>query len=470
VHLLALAGWHPHEPCRWVDVYGVEWSFPNRPFPHSHVVNQLQDHLALQLCRNAANHYGGCGLAVGLECDATTSLVRHARKKHDVPLACGLESIMSSACWSSTRVHDAYPDSEHEVCECGGISPDDLHTYWTCPLLDHHAHADVRGTSKYVQLAVEQIHTYPCLWTRGLLPIALVAVNAEPLDAYPLCNIVPVALGLQWPSGCMGSDASGCSCSSIPSLRIIGVGLRMLSPISPHSLAAGVCTMLPGPIQTVPRGELLAILLLLKHWAPGCCYHVFSDSEVYINFFYCGRNVCLACANGYLWSEWLSILASEDIALYLGFLPSHIEAGIRARSNGDRNKVEKVVTTSLFAIAHNGAADLLAGHAATKGELSVQRRLYCILCTKKKRIVLNAHVGPSQEPSLDVLAASSSHSILFYRGRAQCRTCASSLPLTPKGVVRDWLASHNMYVYKGFFFCMRCGNRRVEKFHLLSHP
>ena len=101
-------------------------------------------------------------------------------------------------------------------------------------------------------------------------------------------------------------------------------------------------------------------------------------------------------------------------------------------------------------------------------------------------------------PSIEVLAATSAHSIRFSNGRAQCRTCACSLPLAPAGVLRDWLStscipiptsfsrpeplpycriqlgrqtahpSHHMYVFKGFLFCMRCGNRGVEKFHLLS--
>ena len=111
------------------------------------------------------------------------------------------------------------------------------------------------------------------------------------------------------------------------------------------------------------------------------------------------------------------------------------------------------------------------------------------------------HKAPSvtrRLPSLDVLAAKSQHAIHFFKGRAQCRNCASSLPLSASGVVRDWMAtscspipssstrpeplpycriqlgrqiahvSHDMYVYKRFYFCNKCGNRGVEKYHLFS--
>ena len=171
--------------------------------------------------------------------------------------------------------------------------------------------------------------------------------------------------------------------------------------------------------------------------------------------------MCLTSASEDLWSEGWAILSSSDIVVYLGYVPSHLEAEPRARSgvqhsseNGPRPKnTERLLNMSLFAIAGNISGDLHDGHGATKGELpsstatpvlyyrnlvkSVQRRLYHILCTKKKRLLRKSSAMPNQVPSLDMRAATSSQAIHVYQGF----TCASWPPLASKGVARYRFAS-----------------------------
>ena len=192
-------------------------------------------------------------------------MLRHACKSRDYAFTGGLESIMAAFCWNSKRVIDAHPNSEPEVCKCGEISPDDLHSCWTCPLSESHEHKDVCASNKFVQLAVEQIHSYPCLWIRGILPHCLVKTSSVPADTHALCFIGPTKLGNEWPSGCWGADASGGTYTSIPSFRHVGIGICMLQPTRPHQLSIGCCSLLPGRTHTVPRGEFFAIPTISRH-------------------------------------------------------------------------------------------------------------------------------------------------------------------------------------------------------------
>ena len=118
--------------------------------------------------------------------------------------------------------------------------------------------------------------------------------------------------------------------------------------------------------------------------------YFFSDSDINISLFYKGGTACFSSANGSLWTELWPTLFAEDIALYLEYVPSHLDqqrnesmtgGNISPRSDDEcraddlsnldscraRTKKKKVVDTSLFAIANNIAADILAGHAAVKG-------------------------------------------------------------------------------------------------------
>ena len=140
--------------------------------------------------------------------------------------------------------------------------------------------------SDSLESIINSIHTHPCLWIRGILPSSLAATSSAPQDNVPLYAIGPLPLTESWPSGFEGCDASGGIHTSIPSIRRVGFGICKLDLTPPHSLLAGCWSMLPGHVQTVPRGELFAILTILRHAELGGHYHVFSDSLVNIDLYH----------------------------------------------------------------------------------------------------------------------------------------------------------------------------------------
>ena len=65
-----------------------------------------------------------------------------------------------------------------------------------------------------------------------------------------------------WRNGVYYGDASGGKYTKHPALRRVGVGLACYAQGVFHF---GLYSNLPGPIQTVGRGEIFALLLLAQH-------------------------------------------------------------------------------------------------------------------------------------------------------------------------------------------------------------
>ena len=101
----------------------------------------------------------------------------------------------------------------------------------------------------------------------------------------------------------------------------------------------------------------------------------------------------------------------------------------------------------------------------------------------------------------DVAIAASNHTVLEIEGRLACSACRSSVYRTcGSTLISEWLGapcipvptafsrpeplgcgcyqlgtqvshhSHTLYIYRGFFFCNKCGCRGVVKLHLLAQP
>ena len=102
----------------------------------------------------------------------------------------------------------------------------------------------------------------PCLWLRGILPAkyTILSEQYKPPDLMSLSFTNRISDPIVWGSGTYYGDASGGIFSSLPVLRRVGVGVARMS--TDNLLEIGVHTRLPGPIQTVPRGELFAVLTL----------------------------------------------------------------------------------------------------------------------------------------------------------------------------------------------------------------
>ena len=98
-----------------------------------------------------------------------------------------------------------------------------------------------------------------------------------------------------------------------------------LDPAIPFDLKFGVKGALPGPVQTVPRGELYAILIVVRNGITNGSFLVYTDSEVNLKLYTKGRDNCLGSVNSDLWTKIFHNIDTKSHSLQLQFVPSHLD-------------------------------------------------------------------------------------------------------------------------------------------------
>ena len=128
-----------------------------------------------------------------------------------------------------------------------------------------------------VMWPLQQLLNILAFWMRGLCP-----------NIYTQCEELPFAEPLfqrfgslppgVWPPGSYYTDGSGGRFNQVPQLRRCALALVRLEAHAPTpTFAFGVATRLPGSVQTVPRAELLAVVLVLEVTDPNPV-HVTTDA------------------------------------------------------------------------------------------------------------------------------------------------------------------------------------------------
>jgi len=111
----------------------------------------------------------------------------------------------------------------------------------------------------------------------------------------------PQGVPAEWPSGYYSGDGSGGTYSSYDFLRRCGVGIHYVSP----DLTPGFDDWQPplGPIQTVPRAELLAVCIVIDKVENGAKIDFFADSKITKDTYYKGVERARFAANSDLWVQ-----------------------------------------------------------------------------------------------------------------------------------------------------------------------
>ena len=180
-------------------------------------------------------------------------------------LAAALETLQAGGGWPQSRVHAAYPDVLPQCTLCGCAYADSLHTYWTCPALLRLEDVDVSQTNHLIDEAIDGYFLHPCLWLRGIVPSSFTSLVQgssnliqEFLFTYHL-NHPPCG---EWPSGDYFLDGSGGRDAAFPSIRRCGIWVARLRD---SEFEFGVESPLPGDVQTVPRAEISASIIVCMH-------------------------------------------------------------------------------------------------------------------------------------------------------------------------------------------------------------
>ena len=118
-------------------------------------------------------------------------------------------------------------------------------------------------------------------------------------------------------------DASGGELTSVPELRRCGCGLAKLNP--DFTLSFGCNFNLPGEIQTVPRAEIFALVVLVRHMHEGADVHYITDNEGLYKAFNAGPVVAYKTNNCDLYAEIFESTVKKAIRLSVRWIPSHLD-------------------------------------------------------------------------------------------------------------------------------------------------
>jgi hypothetical protein len=393
---LTSQGWHVPFADLFTDPEGQLWSLSHPDGgPGRELQEQIQRIVEKQIWVEAAKSWQGRGLEHGPDELASLRWHKQLKNKGRYKEMCALETIMSGGGWSDARVQQFLSPAQVPVCgKCGAAATDDLHAYWTCPGLAALSQPEVASTQRLIATAVAESEALPCLWLRGIAP----AVEQDPrfapeeeLDIRPH-GAVPAR---PWPGGKYWTDGSGGDHGSIPALSRCGCGIATMTVQAEGDRQAvarswAVHFALPGSMQSVPRSELHAILVVLQSveiWLP---VDIASDSLVNVALYRKGPRFTKNAANPDLWLQVWEAVRLRTAETTVRWIRSHtgpkeIAAGEISELDSKGNEwADRMAdrAAELAKVPELYAAPTLVRQAQV---LQIQQRLVAVLMTQGKR-------------------------------------------------------------------------------------
>ena len=204
-------------------------------------------------------------------------------------------------------------------------------------------------------------------------------------------------------------------------------------------------------MQTVGRGELFALLVLVKHLPFLADIKYITDNEPLYNTYSAGPKAGANGANCDLYEELIGLIYAKALRISVRWMPSHLREGD-----------ERPLGVSELDVIANAHADKLAGQAAAAEEISpaiampylksvslvssMQRRLAIIslyLPPREKKQRESAVRAP--RPKVDDLLHKTDHTISVSGNRYACDKCYSSFRIADPSL-KIWLQSKCMPV------------------------
>ena len=488
----------------WNDNQGTRWELVDWEISPDAVASALT--LAyFNLSLNSANgHYDGNGVNAGVDIDITLARVRNLsdRNNEQARHKAALETVIAGACWPADRIaaiNDEYPS----VCPRCFLAPEtSLHTFWQCPCNRDIEHEYVTDSEGLADEAITGALSEPCLWLRGISPSHYTEISHQYLPTEELNIHVDNNHNVSWSSGTYYGDASGGKYTQYKALRRCGVGLvRFVDGV----FHFGMHTNLPGPVQTVGRGELFALVLLVKHLQPNTEVDFVTDNENVAVSFNKGPKHCVNCINCDFYKIIFDHIQVKQLSVSVRWMPSHLVKGVKKRpadvSNEDivaNDKADELAEQAAKLVQlPNGIACNYINHAHKISK--IQNRLATILLFLPIR---NAREKQYKQPiikqTIEELIECSAHSILIGENRLHCKVCLCSFACKDPSA-RAWLmapcrnfstsdsntkpikindvihmgnqvshVSHSLYKFKDVIYCNKCGAMGKDHFVLLS--
>lgn len=281
--------WNPLEPDHWVDAMGEHWHTvpePGVPLTRQAAAGTLHAIRAAALDGvwvQARAHRHGHGIEGPPDLDIVHKLHAKYLAQHSYAEAGMLKRIVAGGLWPQARVHTMqvrrqqwcaakgfqYAGNVSAKCVlCGASSQCEMHTAWECPRILQHANITDLDLGHLIREAKPREN--PALWTRGLNSHVYSHIPDPPAQG---SHVHRITRG-KWLPGTYYSDASGGPNAKDPKLRrVAGAGLNytMLhdsSGIPSPKIDNYLEASLPGEQQTINRGELYMVLLILEAICP----------------------------------------------------------------------------------------------------------------------------------------------------------------------------------------------------------
>ena len=166
-----------------------------------------------------------------------------------------------------------------------------------------------------------------------------------------------------WGSGTYYGDGSGGDLSRYPRARRCGLAIATMTPGC--ELKYGVHSPLPGDIQTVPRAEINAFLLLCELAVPGASILFVTDHQALKTTFEMGPEHSTKTLNGELYHKAFKYIQQKNLIMSIKWMPSHL-------NDPDRPPREIPLHVTPGDIIGNSLADELANKGALNAKLPLE--------------------------------------------------------------------------------------------------
>ncbi len=274
--ILLKAKWIPQAMDCWIDPQGASWTMTGVLVSPNIIATVINRDLFMGELKRAATHYNGKGIENGIHVNSTFAVLRNL-KMNNYNVKCLLETIISAATWPAQRIHDINPEYSNLCPRCKGQPETALHCLWTCPSNAFIEDEAVRITQDLVPTATTQSEVLPCLWLRGIMPSEFLVI---PPEAQPVSiSIVTWTVGCSElvTSGTYYGDASGGAHTKYPEIRRVGCAFASVNDRGETICAAHF--PLPGDAQTVARGELYSLVILIRQVSKGSFILFWTDNK-----------------------------------------------------------------------------------------------------------------------------------------------------------------------------------------------
>jgi len=365
----------------------------------------------------------------------------------------------------------------------------------------------LKQTKNIVTRARNEHEQNPAFWLRGLISSSMTAIPSphnSPTDDLSITHINPEVAN--WSSATYYGDASGGEYTSYNEIRRVGVSVVFVSEESRTTIFGLHCN-LPGQIQSVGRGELVALVMLSRQLLPVTDVIYVTDNKPLSDTFNKGPMAGRNSANCDLYKELFDTLFQKGVQLSVRWMPSHLD---------NPNVLPEGV--SEFDVFANDQADEYARIAAQQCQVpkpvaanfvnvvelarEVQQRLATILVNFPDRVGSRSErTSHHVRIPLDDLLARTSHKLVKSGNRYACSVCLNNFSIKDASL-KHWLQttchtdtqpphlykpikctdnthfgnqmshiSHDTYNYRGLLYCDKCGARSgVNQIRKLARP